>query len=553
MIEGRFKDLNISLSGNDVSLVLKLARQSHENYLIRSLEKDLESAVLYYLEAIKLDPSIPEAYCKLASLLWEKGQIDVDSALDECRKAMKIDPNSSVARLYAGNFLKAAGRFEEAEKEFLEAIKINKFFSAKPRIALGVNIIQKMQTSASNINELARGLYYFCSGIVMILWDYNSLRMLCRSIIEDIKLLSIKFNVNLFKKLKKYDQAIRIYEDAAERTGKITMFYSEIGDLSLEIGDYSKAVQYYKKTLESSPDNVVIWAKLTNLLQTQYKDNVDELKSCYNRLVELEPNNARIYYELGHLYLKLEDRFSAINAFRRSVEIEPSNAFYHNSLAYGLVQLEDYNGAISEYQKAIKLNPDNEWTSIVTQALGAIYHQVKCNIDAAVVAYQTAVVLDPYNVDAFIALGELYHETNDLNNAIDCYCEVIKLDPSIPKVYCNFGLALWEKDYIEEAIVAFQKAVTLDPKYSVALNNLGVVCLDGAGKPDEALINFTRAIKCNPNYAAAYYNKGRAYQVLDNKMSAAKYYQMAIDINKFTNELNEPEVEERLYELFAVK
>ena len=43
---------------------------------------------------------------------------------------------------------------------------------------------------------------------------------------------------------------------------------------------------------------------------------------------------------------------------------------------------------------------------------------------------------------------------------------------------------------------------------------------------------FTKAIKHNPNYALAYYNKGRCYQSMKNKSGAAKYYQMAIDINK---------------------
>ncbi len=55
----------------------------------------------------------------------------------------------------------------------------------------------------------------------------------------------------------------------------------------------------------------------------------------------------------GILYLRKDDKFSAVNAFKKAIEIDPHNAFYHNSLAYALVQLQDYDGAISEYQKAI--------------------------------------------------------------------------------------------------------------------------------------------------------------------------------------------------------
>lgn len=553
MIKGRLKDLSAAVSKINVNEILNLAKRYHENYLIRSSEKDLDNAILYYLEVIKIEPSMSEAYCKLASLMLEKGDIDIDSALEECSKAKKLDLNSSAASLYSGYFLKADGRFDEAEAEFKSAIELNGFLSAKPRIALGATIIEKLHTLEKfNFKEFLRGMYYFCSGIMMISFDSDIVRLICKSILEDIRVLFFKFNGSLYKNFKNYEKAVKVYENAAESTGRINMFYSEIGDLSIESGNYPQAVKYYKKSLESSPDNAVLWAKLADILQRNYIDNIDEIKDCYDHLLELEPTNAAIYYELGHLYLKLEDKFSTVNAFKRAVEIEPDNAYYHNSLAYSLIQLEDYDAAINEYQKAIKLNPDNQWTSIVSQALGAIYHQIKNNHDAAIVAYQTAVILDPLNVDVFIALGEVYQGKNDFTNAIECYCEAIKLDPEIPRVYHNLGMALWEKDYIDEAIMAYHKAITLDPQYESALNNLGVVYLDGAGKPDEALINFTRAIKCNPNFALAYYNKGRAYSVLNNKTDAAKYYQMAIDINKFTEELDEIEIENRLYEMFSV-
>ncbi len=66
-------------------------------------------------------------------------------------------------------------------------------------------------------------------------------------------------------------------------------------------------------------------------------------------------------------------------------------------------------------------------------------------MDAAILAYQTAIVLDTQNIDAFIALGEAYQDRNDLDNAIDCYCSAIKLDPNISKLYCNLGLVSGKK------------------------------------------------------------------------------------------------------------
>ena len=313
----------------------------------------------------------------------------------------------------------------------------------------------------------------------MLGWDYNSLGMMMRSLIAEIIVFSYKNKGNFFRKIKNYDKAADIFSTAALDTGKTEFFYSEAADIFLKSGNYSRAVEFYKTAIEEAPDNSALWARLAILLQKYFSDNIDDLKICYTRLAELQPGNSRVFYELGHIYLKQNDKFSSINAFKRAVELDPKNPYYHNSLAYSLVQLEDYEASISEYQKAIRLNPDSSWTSIVSQALGSIYHQIYNNIDAAIVAYQNAVVLDPVNVDAYIVLGEIYYEKNDLNNAIENFLEAIKIDPTIAKVYCNLGLALWESNYIEESIISYQKAIALDTKYYIAFNNLGVVYLDG--------------------------------------------------------------------------
>ena len=380
----------------------------------------------------------------------------------------------------------------------------------------------------------------------------KALKMLYKSVEEDVKFLSYKLRGAMQVKFKNYDKALKIYEDAVKKTGKEDVFYSEIADLLLKKGNHAQACKYYKNAIKASPCNIILWVNLVKILQTYYKDNTDELMHCYDNMIELEPDNAALYHELGYLYLKTDEKFSAANAFKRAVELESNNAFYYNSYAYALMQLEDYDGAIMQYQNAIRLNPDNEWTSIVAQALGAIYYEVKSNVDAAMIAYQTAIAFNPSNADAFVAIGEIHQEKNNLASAIKNYCEAIRINPAISKAYCNMGLALWEKGYADEAIIAYQKATVLDPDHAIAFNNLGVIFLDEKQKPLDALVQFTQAIEANPNYVPAYYNKGRAYNALNNKIQAAKYYQMAIDINKFTNEIDESEVENRLYDLFSV-
>ena len=140
----------------------------------------------------------------------------------------------------------------------------------------------------------------------------------------------------------------------------------------------------------------------------------------------------------------------------------------------------------------------------------------------------------------------------DLDNAIRAYCDAITLNPEDYRAYSKAGIALWEKDYLEEALVSFHKAIDLNPDNEYAQNNLGILYLDGLGDAEEALEYFETAVELNPSYTLAYFNAGRASQAMGFINDAANYYQMAIDLNKITQDLDEEDIVNRLHRLFDI-
>ena len=60
---------------------LEKAREAHEKYLVRLQNSDLQEAIEHYIDAVKYDPAMPEAYYRLATLMWEQGQISLDTAI----------------------------------------------------------------------------------------------------------------------------------------------------------------------------------------------------------------------------------------------------------------------------------------------------------------------------------------------------------------------------------------------------------------------------------------------------------------------------------------
>ncbi len=531
---------------------LEKARLAHERYLIRQHHNDLEEAITNYIDAVKLDPSLPESYYRLASLMWEQGQISVDTAIEQCKTAVTLAPKNMNAHLYTGFFMQLAEDYKAAEKEFKAAIKSCRLKSARPRLVLSKTILQKINTQSGSVGDYINFLYYFLSGSLMLAWDRPTMKMLYKNLSDDFSVFTYNTVGKFMETFKMYPAAENIYKKAIMDTNHNEIFYHKMGDLALKNNELDLTVDCYRKVLEANALNREVLIKLATVLQTYFPENTDEAIDCYEKLLEFNIDSAQIYYELGHLYLRKEDKINSVSAFKLALEKDPENPFYNNSLAYAYSKAELYDDAIEHYKKAIAINPDAEWTSIVCHALGSLYAEVKGNIEAAVSTYQAGLILDPNNYDLHIALGDVHMAEYDLDSAIRAYCDAITQNPENFRGYSKAGIALWEKDYVEEALVSFHKAVELNPANEFAHNNLGIIYLDGLGDAEEALEYFEEAIELNPSYTLAYFNAARASQAMGFINDAANYYQMSIDLNKITHDLDEDDVRQRLHKLFDI-
>lgn len=531
---------------------MEFARKYHEQYLIKGKKSDLDNAVDNYIDAIKFNPNIAEAYYRLATLLWDKGEINLSSAIEQCKSAINISPSNPNARIYAAYFLEMAKKYDEAEKELKEAIKLSPLKSARSRLSLASMYIDKMHDTNLNAKDLSQSLYYMLSGSLSIPLDNSSMKMLYKSISKNFSLIFYDLLGKILEKTKNYSMAVKAYDVAANSTGRNEVYYQKIGDINIKEEDVDTARKAYIKALQNNPYNKELLLKVATITQIYFENDIDTALDCYSKLLEVEENSSNIYYEIGHLYLKKEDIINSVNAFKLALEKDEENPFYHNALAYALVKAEQYEDACEHYKIAIDKNPDPEWTAIVCQALASLYHNVFDDIDTAIDLLKTAIILDENNDEIFIELGDIYLQTDDIDSAIKAYCEAIKLNPKNAVSYNKCAMALWKKDYLEEAIIAYHKAIAIAPDYYSAYNNLGVIYLDGIRNLREAKKLFETAISMKKDYVMAYFNLGRVLQEQGKNIEAAKSYQKALELNEIEAELDSEEIRTRLFALFEV-
>lgn len=266
---------------------LEKARIAHERYLIRQNNKDLQEAITNYIDAVKFDPTIPESYYRLASLMWEQGQISVNTAIDQCKTAVSLAPDNMNAHLYAGFFMKMAENYPEAMEEFKSAIKMSKFKSARPRLVLSQALLQKINSEKGSISDYMQFVYYFLSGSLMLAWDRPSLKMFYKNLSDEVSVFTYNTVGKFLEKFKLYPAAENVYKKAVMDTCHGQVFYNKMGDLALKNNELDLCVDCYKKVLETNPMCREVLVKLATVLQTYFPENTEETIDCYENFLNL--------------------------------------------------------------------------------------------------------------------------------------------------------------------------------------------------------------------------------------------------------------------------
>lgn len=529
---------------------LENARFAHEQYLLKGQNADLLEAVNQYLLTIKANPKVSESYYRLASLMLESGEIDLDSAIEQCKIAIAMSPKNADAHLYTAYFLDKAGEFEDSSNEYEKAIKFSGLGSSRARVLYATSILEQIDSKQLSIFNLHKFLYHMVTGILLSAIDKKSLKMFFKNIKESVFVSLYKTIGNMFEGINGFKACLSIYKKAVEKTGHKGSFYSRMGDILMRKEEYSEALDCYKKAYMTEPNNRNNLLKLATITRTYMPSAIDEAIDYYTALLNFGKDTAQIYYELGHLYLKKEDNFHALIAFKLALDSNIENPYFNNAIAFAYLRNNMIDDAILHYQKAIKINPDDKWTALVCHTLGLVYLDMKMDFQSAISSFQAGLVLDENNYELHVALADIYMAQNDLDTAVQTYCDAIKVNENIFLAYAKLGLALWEKGCTDEALIAYNKALELNPNCDTAYNNLGVVYIDGLFDNNEALKCFLKAIDLNPNYTLAYFNAGRAYENLGLAREAASYYQMAIDLNRLSPELVEDDIQEKIHSLF---
>nr|CDP27253.1 Putative protein of unknown function with TPR domain [Podospora anserina S mat+] len=218
--------------------------------------------------------------------------------------------------------------------------------------------------------------------------------------------------------------------------------YFRLGIIYKQQQKYTQSLDCFRYIVTSPPAPLTeedIWFQIGHVHEQQ-KD-FDNAKAAYHRVLERDPNHAKVLQQLGWLHHNQSQSFAsqdrAIEYLEKSVAADNSDAQSWYLLGRCYMQQQKYPKAYEAYQQAVYRDGRNPtfWCSI-----GVLYYQINQYRDA-LDAYSRAIRLNPFISEVWYDLGTLYESCNNqIADALDAYQRAAELDPNNPHVKSRLQL-----------------------------------------------------------------------------------------------------------------
>ncbi|MBF0359334.1 MAG: tetratricopeptide repeat protein [Magnetococcales bacterium] len=245
---------------------------------------------------------------------------------------------------------------------------------------------------------------------------------------------------------------------------------------------------------------------MTNNLQTAQQLSIDKAyKQAYEHfnaqrysdadklctaIIQAVPNHIDAINLLGVIAQKVGRNDLATELFQQAINIDSSRALLYYNLGTSLFQLGREEEAVKTLKTALEKEPGNRQISDYLNTIQKPDIGIKSSLNSA---------------EEFLQQGISYHQTGQLDAAIQCYRKTLELNPEHAVAHSNMGFALQTTGELEQAVSSYQKAITFKPDYAEAYYNLGVA-LNEQGKLELAVASYNQAITIKPDYVKAYNN-----------------------------------------------
>jgi tetratricopeptide (TPR) repeat protein len=141
----------------------------------------------------------------------------------------------------------------------------------------------------------------------------------------------------------------------------------DLGSSLLQLERFSEAASHLERVAEINPNYAGIWFNVgyAYRVQKQYA----EAEAFYQRAIEQQPDDMRSYSELGSIYMNTQRLPDAYKIVEQGISANPSSAHLKALLAAVLLEMGDRRRSRAMLEEAEQINPNLEIVQAVRQTL----------------------------------------------------------------------------------------------------------------------------------------------------------------------------------------
>jgi len=221
----------------------------------------------------------------------------------------------------------------------------------------------------------------------------------------------------------------------------------ELGDLYYQSGYLEDALPIVRRLVALNPENIDVLFFAQNIYQEMADDTM-------NKLALLAPASARMQQLIAEHLVNAGDLASAAEHYRRAIEIDPSLPGAHFELGEAIIEAAPQDGSTQsrgrmELETALRVDGES---ARVECELGRVSH-LQNQPELALAHYERAYSLNSREIEAQMGISRILLEQDKAQQALRFLSEAVGEDPLNAEAHYHYARALKVLHRDEEAQV----------------------------------------------------------------------------------------------------
>jgi len=390
---------------------------------------------------------------------------NINGAIVLFKNALEKDQNYFDARYQLAKAYQQAGKYDQSEKEFQKALRLNPGKSdIKLEIAKIYNYTNKPDMAIKEVEaylkehpQEADALEILGNAHAIKKSPEEAEKYLLQALALDPARVSAKLTLaGIYGAQGNTQNARRLLAEIIKSDEKNTRAWYMLGAMEVAAGNRPRALEAFERIARISPEDANAVYQI-GLLQLDSGDIAKAEKSAAQILGKF-PKSPQGHRLMGLVYYKQKKFKEALVELQSSLKQQDLTGYYYLGLThYSLGELEN---AISQFRKVLDYRPD----SVQPRLLVASILLKQKRVDDAVAEAKKAVESDGRNAQAHNILGSAYIAKGLLDEGTAELNRALELDPRLVDAHLKKGALQLVKGKVKEGELELQTAVQVAPE-----------------------------------------------------------------------------------------